>query len=600
MGLTASFNASTQEGYIPLQDRNRIRSPYGADIINFNYILKTGDAGEFNIELAADDAYTRTIGQVHEKVFKKIENSQKLQDLLEKSSWNQSDREKWEKTVSKMISDEFLKIPGLKNYRADYKSGNNEYSYKLNDLAHDITDPKDIDYAYVCSHMNITEGLILQKIENNFLSREAAGFKRAASYFCAGGGVLDLNETKIEKESGIPQRGMPHMYILSSATGNIIEATSDGGNHYKKPVEPYSLEKYIIGAPFYAQDGVWIYDPYSGRTREGIEANGFLAKSKAELLEEGKQTDWNGKPAISTVSFSKNENFALVTRSERESKKSFQDVYVLVNEGTDEEQYWRTSHEEGNITYVNSFADNSLTGKDGHYRYDREFDESGVPTGKITTYIYDDADKPEKDPGFFNVDKLKAGASEIIADINSHITYPDKISDIVDPFGFLPFVKGLFEDNVSASDEKDFKESAAPPKRDPIKEIQSHLGLKDDGNWGPKTSQAFANLMAEVQVSLAYKNQLPKGGDHPDFFYGPKTEKAMAALHYEPGLIQAISALYKNGQLQELYQGPESVKQAFDHAGSQKTTSVQLGTDREMELAKNPFLNYPGLSGIKM
>jgi len=248
-------------------------------LVNFNYILETGKnpaarllgsstlidglgtimMGPTNqsIDWDSDDAFTQAIEQIKNRVSEEIEKSSSIQNLLAKSSWNKADREVWEETIAKLTSQEMDKIPGLDDYRTE-KSGTAEKRVKeLNDISADIknnTQKLEVD----CEVMSDVEGCVLQQLENELLPEDApdGDFKAAFSYFYASASV----SWDSKDEPGA------HAFIMSGATGNVIEATNDPSVHsvspYKKSTDPdWSLQDFIKGKIFTATGGLLFYGP---------------------------------------------------------------------------------------------------------------------------------------------------------------------------------------------------------------------------------------------------------------------------------------------------------------------------------------------------
>jgi hypothetical protein len=93
--------------------------------------------------------------------------------------------------------------------------------------------------------MSIVEGTLLQRIENEYLERAAPSedFKRQSSYFYMTGDVIFT-----------PENRWGHAFIMSSATGNIIEATYDpewGVSPYIRNKDPsMGFEDFLMNRPF--------------------------------------------------------------------------------------------------------------------------------------------------------------------------------------------------------------------------------------------------------------------------------------------------------------------------------------------------------------
>ncbi|MFP4097616.1 MAG: hypothetical protein ACLFP8_05885 [Alphaproteobacteria bacterium] len=193
------------------------------------------------ILLEEDDTLNRTIEILKDVVEKRINNSPDFQALLSKNSWSFEDREQWERSLSQLVSDEMDKIPGLDNYR-DIGSVHGTY---INELSDDIEKGLRGDRSYtkpfVCHQMTLIEAEIIQGVEDNILP-QGNGYKSATSYHTAVGNVILTGQAAL------------HAWVMSEATGNIIEATTrNGRNPYTRSADPnYSLDDFKANRPFVA------------------------------------------------------------------------------------------------------------------------------------------------------------------------------------------------------------------------------------------------------------------------------------------------------------------------------------------------------------
>ncbi|MCF8496716.1 MAG: hypothetical protein K9G62_08660 [Alphaproteobacteria bacterium] len=336
---------------------------------------------------------------------------------------------------------------------------------------------------------------------------------------------------------GVAQNhGMAHAFILSADSGNIIDATYDDGRHYKKSAEPHSLEKFVLGQPLYSKDSTWIYDPYPYRTPEDIKANHPL--SKVQLLSKESLQNLDGQKVNSKIALSADHSIALLTHTYANGTGTYYEVYARTSDSP--ETYLRTAK-------------------------GMRKDLSDLLLAKL------------------NGDTLRLDIEKdwISGDIKAILLKEDKPQIALSP------------DNL---------QKPAGSRETLVKIIQNNLGLEADGIWGPQTNQKFANLMAEVQFTKSYTRQFDdKSGDsaHPNFFYGEETRAAMYALQYDRQLIDAIDQLDQSGELDNLYHGPASVRDSVKHVDAQKTTAVQLTTDREIRASVSPISAYPGLENLK-
>lgn len=286
MGLANTF--ARAHDHVSYKDRGviEIHPPLGdndtpekwdARVVNFRDILETGEApiytednqyrssyGNQYIDWNSNDEFTQALKTIENSASERIENNPELQMLLKKDHWTREDRVSWEKGVSEIISEEHNKIPGLNEYRNEVNK--EEYptverrATRLNDLSQDIkNDTKTIEHD--CESHSIVEGAILQKMDNKFLPENGASeddYKIQSNYFYAVGNV---NFSKSNPKIG------GHAFIVSSATGNVIESTNDPddkyGPAYKKNLDPnFTFEEFVKEGISVNKDGT-IYGGYN-------------------------------------------------------------------------------------------------------------------------------------------------------------------------------------------------------------------------------------------------------------------------------------------------------------------------------------------------
>lgn len=261
----------------PIQDK---AFRYQDRAINFDYILRTGvipsrtqtlfsdkpvfvddrhfmatGYGSQFIDFESDDAFTSALDSIRQNVHDSLaESSGEARTLLSKEVWTKEDREQWEQTVSSWVSYHVDSVPGFDNYRTP-RQENNPAEYRptrLNDLSADIENGTQT-VEFDCEVMSVVEGLILQQIDKEFLPEVASegNYKVASNYFYV---VADLNLHAQMDYLGA------HAFVVSSATGNIIEATADPSEHgyaqYKRHVDKdFTFEDMIRGKPMNLLDG---------------------------------------------------------------------------------------------------------------------------------------------------------------------------------------------------------------------------------------------------------------------------------------------------------------------------------------------------------
>lgn len=260
MGLMDIFRSAHDD--VPLRDRDILEigggmfddyEPEGYDgrVVNFNTYLDNGHPPQIEglehqdqyIDWDSDDAFTRALETVRENTFERIKSSPELQDLLSKDSWTREDRVAWEKGISEIVNDEHKKITGLGIYRnvsdSDLYPDTEVRATRLNDLSEDIENDT-VRIEHDCESNSIFEGVILQQVDNAFLSEGApdGDYKFSSNYFYA------IGRTNFNPEYNGNGR---HAFIVSSATANVIEATATE-NPYNENTNPdMTFEDFIRG-----------------------------------------------------------------------------------------------------------------------------------------------------------------------------------------------------------------------------------------------------------------------------------------------------------------------------------------------------------------
>lgn len=254
---------------------------YDSRLINFDHINETGRIpqvmawegtggifyqtdpsdneywGSQRIDWGADDAFNDAYQTILERSIERIENDPALYDLRIQSSWGHEERIAWERTISNIVSEEMDAIPGLDQYRLateDYPETSLRAQW-VNALSTDI-EGNTISVEHDCETMTIIEGSILQRLDEHFLpvrtpeALSSGNLMVQSNYFYADGEVsFDPNDTA-------PSR---HAFIVSSATGNIIEATLDPNRHFldsyiESADSDWGFEKFVHGEVFKGQN----------------------------------------------------------------------------------------------------------------------------------------------------------------------------------------------------------------------------------------------------------------------------------------------------------------------------------------------------------
>lgn len=178
------------------------------------------------IDLNAGDEFTQALDAITLRAQARLEKSASIAGLMRKSDWSMQDRIEWERELALTESEERHRYPGLGAYRNIF---NREHLAKkrpprLNDLSEDIRNSTD-DLEFDCEQMSAVDGLILDRLEGALLPARGRGYKRAFPYARATGYIymeFDVfNGVKDDYVSG------HHVFLISPATGSIIEATAD-------------------------------------------------------------------------------------------------------------------------------------------------------------------------------------------------------------------------------------------------------------------------------------------------------------------------------------------------------------------------------------
>ncbi|MFP4098766.1 MAG: hypothetical protein ACLFU1_08300 [Alphaproteobacteria bacterium] len=201
----------------------------GNSTIGENYV----DARDIN------NNYVRALDIIYERSILEIQRDPQLNQLLsdEKRHWTLQDRELWEGKVSLIVSREMDQIPGLNEYRTQSVVPGLIRTTHINEIAPDIALDGRVNarmsYEFDCEQQTITEGIVLQKLDDTLLTGDNAGsgYRQRADYMYVVGKALFPNNPPPESER------MAHAFIVSSSTHNIIEATKDPSYHRQS--DPY-------------------------------------------------------------------------------------------------------------------------------------------------------------------------------------------------------------------------------------------------------------------------------------------------------------------------------------------------------------------------
>jgi hypothetical protein len=234
---------------------NHIHIDGGETAVNFNYILKTGDAtassNPYNnkqLNLNGNDSYARAQRAINADTIRRIQQDPKCETLLQKKSWTRDDRILWEQQIAFHAAQSRCAIPGLADYRTDTKDKPLKHTNSPNaDLSPDIDAARKNPTAKPsaeldCKEMSLIEGMAIQNAENHFLKGPQGGsndLKTPGSYFYMPG-----------ETSGKPKEVDGHAFIYTPS-GNIVEATQppSGGpkSVYRQALVPHAWDAIFRG-----------------------------------------------------------------------------------------------------------------------------------------------------------------------------------------------------------------------------------------------------------------------------------------------------------------------------------------------------------------
>tara|TARA_R110002126_G_scaffold13118_3_gene56745 strand:- start:260394 stop:261914 length:1521 start_codon:yes stop_codon:yes gene_type:complete len=239
-------------------------------VINFQSIIQSGEVslgnpiiGSYEVDWEADDLFNQRMNEIEMNVTERVSQHDALQGLVDKPEWTNQDRVSWEFHLSEIVSEEVNKISGFEEYRS---SSNNiiatlfdgiDRESRANEISRDLeTGGQAIEFD--CELMAIVEGSILQRVENTLLpedSEQGGDYKEVGNYFYAQSQVsYDPQRDDLDEWRG-------HVYIISSVTGNIIEATADPDDNkhpYRFNVDPnFSFEKFVETGTAITNGGIY-------------------------------------------------------------------------------------------------------------------------------------------------------------------------------------------------------------------------------------------------------------------------------------------------------------------------------------------------------
>jgi hypothetical protein len=213
--------------------------------------------GSQRIDWGADDAFNDAYQTILERSIERIEAHPDLYELRVQSSWGYEERATWERTISNIVSEEMDAIPGLDQYR----TGNPDIPESslraqwVNALSTDI-EGNTMSITNNCETMALIEGSILQRLDEHFLPSRTAEALREGNLMVESNYFFVIGEVSYNPSNTTPGA---HAFVMSSATGNIIEATLDPNVHFSDSYiesadSDWNFERFVRGEIFEGQN----------------------------------------------------------------------------------------------------------------------------------------------------------------------------------------------------------------------------------------------------------------------------------------------------------------------------------------------------------
>lgn len=244
-------------------------------LVSLRYIAETGNIPNSNvgecrqsginfgpfqyIDWDKEDAFTDAIELMKTQCEQDVKRDVFLRTLCLQPDWDREDRVMWEIAVSRIVSDRVAKTKGFEHYRTSAFTNGVERTICLNDLSTDIENGSQ-GIEYDCEQQAVVEGMLLQHLEDAYLSPDSACvLKRPFVYYLASGEAMNI-PCPLSQLDG----GNWHAFVISSATAVIFEATlrfdhdTEPENidkkrrrtHCYETVGDYRIEDFIAGKPF--------------------------------------------------------------------------------------------------------------------------------------------------------------------------------------------------------------------------------------------------------------------------------------------------------------------------------------------------------------
>ncbi len=592
MGLPDVFGAAAANNdpceIKPINERDvipiRRNDVTNLNVVSSSYIARTGnipafvnsDGQNYHINWQPPDSFTKAVHTAAEATVKDLQADRDVQKLLQKPSWTKEDREQWEQKEAMYAAQERSKV-GLGDYRTiagvpelkDRKDIQQDAINitNLNDLSKDL-DGHTKKYRNDCGIMSAVDAVVLDRAEQLLPKSAGAGdYKRASAYYYTNGGVSGQDFGLNDKIGG-------HSFLISSATGNVIEATATapGSHAYNKATNGNSLEQYVKGRPIITQDGTvygaWsnIADHNFARVVAGVEKTAAHDDGKifnrAELMARDKtpgtavtEAPGNGLLMVTSKGTEKGQDKYEVKVFERQNVGTPQEGYVLVGYNA-KQQAAGAPPPKMSVDFEEK--DGQFKGK---YRFEAAFDNKGVKA---------DIEKATTKSKYFGLssETTYSPVAERQADYAKGAPPPKSVPVPVP--APAPAPAPVKSEPVKTEPAKTPPPGSAPAKAAPaqpdpadVKAIQTELkgrGMysgQPDGKWSPELNHALNKYLWEQQTAGkdagTYKLNV-------DQIYGGETKKSMEAamkakdpLAPSPAMFKALNDMRDSGALRTVY-----------------------------------------------
>ena len=225
------------------------------DLANGKTIHDSG--GDTSYDPDANDAFTQTINGIVDDLVNEYQNADWLQEFIAED-WDNNDRTRWEEDIlfhdirqrlneTVVLSDQ--------HYRNESQYEGVTRHDSLNALSTDLENGT-LSVEWDCERQSAVMGMIATMVEQQVLPQPKSGqnpdYNNPQDYIYASARAYFTTTQTADFINGY------HAFIVSKASGNLIEATS---GDYKKALSPeYGYDDFAAGVPFLTKDGN-IYGP---------------------------------------------------------------------------------------------------------------------------------------------------------------------------------------------------------------------------------------------------------------------------------------------------------------------------------------------------